>query len=219
MRKLTFAHNEFYHLHNRGVSDIKLFQDEADFARFLFLILHFQSPTAIHNISTTTNSFLRHHRFGISREKATKLETDRSVELISFSLLPQELNLLVRNIEEQYISVYMHRVLMAYGKYYNAKYNRSGHVFDGPFRAKRIKGNEELLATSSYIHNRPKTVPDYAQNNDTYPWSSYRDYVGENRFPGLLYPKVILSQFKTPASYNHFIQTSGDKELEPLADY
>jgi putative transposase len=191
-----------------------IFKDDSDFARFLFLILYFQSPTKIHNVGSSINSFLKNTKFSVGPERLKEMFKKRHLELCSFAIMPNHFHLILRNIEEGSISVYMQRVLMAYGKYFNAKYQRSGHVFDGPFRAVRIENNEQLLYTHCYVHKNPKSIPDFEHNYDNYPWSSYQDYIGENRWPELLSTKMLSDQFKSKTDLRHFTESSGAKEAD-----
>ncbi len=214
MRNMQFGHNEYYHLCGRGLDRQTLFRDTGDFLRFLFLILYLQSPAQIHNIGSSVSAFLKHGSFGVTEERKIKLTKDKSLELVSFALMPNHFHLLVRNVEEGAVSVYMHRTLMAYGKYFNTKYERFGHVFDGPFRSVHLKKNEQLLYTSSYIHKNPKSLPEFEHKYDEYPWSSYQDYTTQNRWPALLHTEILLGQFKSQANFRHFTETSVAKESE-----
>ena len=66
--------------------------------------------------------------------------------------MPNHFHLIVKEVKEGGISAYMQRVLNAYTKYYNAKHDTSGHLFQGPFRAIHIADNDQLLYVSAYIH-------------------------------------------------------------------
>jgi hypothetical protein len=215
MRSVKFAPNECYHIHGRGVLDHNIFQDEHDLSRFLFLILHFQSPTVANNVYWSTQNFLKKGTFGLGKERSGRLEEDRSIHLMAFSITKDGFHILVQNLEDQAVSVYMHRVLMAYSKYFNAKYKKRGHVFNGPFRAKHIETNPELLFTSAFIHKRPG----YNSKNKTYSnykFSSLQDYTGENRWGNLLKNKLIIDQYKSPKEYKNFVETSKTGDLGEL---
>jgi len=130
--------------------------------------------------------------------------------------MPNHFHVLIRNITDGAISVYMQRVLMAYSKYFNKKYNKTGHVFEGPFRAIHIRDDVQLLHTSAYIHRNPIELSDSKIDYKKYPWSSCPDHLVANRWQGLLLPNIVSDQFKTPASYNSFISSSTAKEHIPL---
>jgi hypothetical protein len=143
------------------------------------------------------------------------LESDRAIHLMAFSITTSGFHLLVQNMDDQAISVYMHRVLMAYSKYYNAKYKKKGHVFQGPFSAIHIETNPELLLTSAYIHKRP-LVLDKNKSYLNYKFSSFQDYTGENRWGNLLKNKLILDQYKNPRDYRNFVETNKTSGLAEI---
>lgn len=213
MRYQTFAEKEYYHVFNRGSDRKKIFIDDADYARFVFLITHLQSPIKIYNISWYTKDFLKKGRFNSKEKTISNIIKQRSVELISFALMPNHFHLLVKNNEEQVLSVYMQRILTAYSKYFNAKYQKKGHVFEGPFGAVHVSNNTQLLHTSAYIHKNPKELPDWNQNYEKYPWSSYQDYIGLNRWGDLINPGIVLEQFNNQAKYKEFVNESTAKEF------
>jgi putative transposase len=219
MRLENFAENEHYHVFGRGVNKEKIFIDERDKARFIFLITHFQSPTRIYNVSWYTESFLKKGSFNVKENKIDEILKKRNVELVAFVLMPNHFHLLVQNLDDGILSVYMHRILTAYSKYFNAKYHKKGHVFEGPFKAVHTKNNIQLLHLSAYIHKNPKEIRGWENTYEKYPYSSYQDYIGLNRWGNFLSTEIVLKQFKDQAKYRDFVTTSTAKEnLNNLQD-
>ncbi|KKQ78222.1 MAG: hypothetical protein A3A96_00860 [Candidatus Zambryskibacteria bacterium RIFCSPLOWO2_01_FULL_39_39] len=212
MRLENFATNEHYHVFGRGAKKEKIFIDDKDRARFIFLITHFQSPTKIYNISWYTESFIKNGSFSTKKDKVAEILKKRSVKLVAFVLMSNHFHLLIQNMEDAVLSVYMHRILTAYGKYFNAKYNKKGHVFEGPFKAVHTKNNTQLLHLSAYIHKNPKELSDWKDTYDKYPYSSYQDYIGSNRWGNFLSPEIILKQFTDQSKYKDFVTESLAKE-------
>ncbi len=212
MRYENFVKNEHYHLFNRGVDGKNIFIDDQDKARFIFLITHLQSPARVLNISWYTKNFIKKNSFKINDDKIQEILKGRSVELLAFAIMSNHFHLLVKNKKDDILSVYMHRVLTAYGKYFNTKYNKKGHVFEGPFGAKRIKDNNQLLHLSAYIHKNPKDIEEWKNDYEKYPWSSYQDYISSNRWNELISTDLILQQFKNQTKYKEFVLTSTAKE-------
>lgn len=213
MRYENFAPDEHYHVFGRGTGQEKIFIDEYDQIRFIFLITHFQSPIRVFNTGWYTKSFVKKGSFNVNENKTDELIKNRSVELISFALMPNHFHLLVKNLEDGVLSVYMHRVLTAYSKYFNAKYNKKGHVFEGPFKTVHVSNNTQLLHLSAYIHKNPKEIPHWENTYDKYPYSSYQDYIGLNRWGNLLSSDIVLKQFKDQTKYKDFVKNSTAKEL------
>lgn len=217
MRTLRFAPFEHYHLFNRGVNHQQIFFEERDLARFLFLILHKQSPT-----TTTTQTdyyvpeFLKHRIWSTTDTTTVKIVGTRSVELINFCLMDNHFHLTVRELKEGGASKYMQRILNAYTKYFNIKYRRTGHLFEGPFKAVHVKNNVQLLHLSAYIHRNPRDVREWRGKEEFYPWSSLGDCITKNRWGRLLSPNVILEQFgkdlvMQQRGYEKFVKTSTAK--------
>ncbi|MEX2013897.1 MAG: transposase [Parcubacteria group bacterium] len=215
MRLIRIAPGEYYHLYNRAVNKQVIFHDTGDYLRFLFLILYFQSPLAFQQLGRLVKDFVQHRVLDIGEDVIKK----RTIELVAFCIVPNHFHLLVKELEEGGIAAYMQRVLNAYSKYYNTKYEKSGHVFQGPYQFVHIEDNRQLLHVSAYIHRNSREIARWFRKEHQYPWSSYQDFIGENRWGGLLVQDIILGQFKDKDKYNHFVQTSPAKLLEGELDY
>ncbi len=211
MRTVKIIPGEYYHIYNRGVNKQKIFLDERDWIRFLFLILYFQSPINFPQIGRSISYFVKNRAFDIKKEVVDKIIKNRYVELINFCIMPNHFHLTIREIKENGVSQYMQRILTAYTKYFNTKYGRSGHLFQGPFQIVHIKNNEQLLHLSAYIHRNPRELKQWKEKEHQYPWSSYQDYIEENRWNNILKPQIILEQFSNKREYKDFIKTSGTK--------
>jgi putative transposase len=220
MRNIQISVDEYYHVYNRGAHKRIIFHDVADYARFLFLILYFQSAIGFDQVSRCVRRFVKHRVFDVDETDASQIISGRYVELISFCLMPNHFHLILREIQEGGIARYMQRVLNSYTKYYNARYKTSGHLFQGPYKAVYVEENEQLLYLSAYINRNPRKLPRWENEEQKYEWSSYQDYIGENRWGKLLSTELILGQFETADEYGKFVHTSaakmrdGDEGLE-----
>jgi putative transposase len=216
MRNIIIAPSEHYHIFNRGVTKQVIFHDTKDYYRFLFLILYFQSPIVFKNINELIPQFMQHR---VLQKLALEIIKKRTVELVAFCLMPNHFHLILKESEEGGISAYMQRVLNAYSKYYNTKYQKSGHVFQGPYRAVHVEDNEQLLHLSAYIHRNPREMVKWLNKEDQYQWSSCSDFVKENRWGNLLVPEIILEQFENREEYRKFMKTSTAKLLDGELEY
>lgn len=213
MRNINIAPGEHYHIFNRGNNKQLIFLDIRDYARFLFLVLYFQSPIVFQNLSRQIIYFVQNRAFNININ-TEEVINKRYVELVSFTLMPNHFHLCLHQIKENGIAQYMQRVLCAYTKYFNKKYKKSGHLFQGPYKAVHIKNNKQLLYLSAYIHRNQRELSQFKNKEQSYLWSSYQDYVKENRWGKLLLPNIILDQFSTKQEYNDFVKTCTAKETE-----
>lgn len=214
MRNIEISIDECYHIYNRGAHKRIIFHDTADHVRFLFLILFLQSPISFDQVSRPVHRYVKHRVFDIDEETKSQIADERYIELFSFCLMPNHFHLILREVQEGGISRYMQRVLNGYTKYYNAKYEVSGHLFQGPYKAVHIEGNDQLLYLSTYIHRNPRELPQRKNKESKYEWSSYQDYIGESRWGELLSTELILEQFKTKDEYEEFVHTSTAKATD-----
>lgn len=152
---------------------------------------------------------------GYEEEVAKK----RTIELVTFCIMPNHFHIIIKEFEEGAIAVYMQRILTAYAKYYNIKYEKSGHVFQGPYQAVHIENDRQLLYLSTYIHRNPREISRWFNKEDQYQWSSYQDFFEKNRWDRLLIPGIVLDQFKDKKEYHEFVRTSPAKVFEEELPY
>lgn len=209
--KRDISINQYYHIYNRGNDKKNIFLDERDFVRFLFLILYMQSPVVLSNIGQIITNFIKHRMFNISKDTLNKIISNRTVELIEFTIMPNHFHIIVKEIIEGGISKYMQRVQDAYTKYFNIKYGRTGHLLQGSYKNVRIKNNTQLLHLSAYIHKNPRELKRYKDKENQYPWSSYQDFINKNRWAELLKTDIIIGQFNNQNEYEEFVKTSPAK--------
>lgn len=209
MRRIKIIQGEYYHTFNRGNNKQPISNDERDRIRLLFLILYLQSPLIFYNITRQINYFVRHQVFNIPTKEIIE---NRYVELVSFTFMPNHFHLILCELKEGGISHYMQRILNGYTKYFNTKYKTSGHLFQGPFQTVHIKDDNQLLYLSAYIHRNIREIKEWTDKEHLFPWSSYQDYIGKNRWEGLLKKNIISEQFLNNEKYKLFVEKSGAKE-------
>jgi len=220
MRLIRIAPGEYYHIFNRAVNKQVIFHNTSDYFRFLFLTLYFQSPIIFQQLGRKVKEFVQSR--ALDNVEEDEIIKKRRVELVAFCIMPNHFHLIVKELDEGGIAAYMQRVLTSYSKYYNTKYQKSGHVFQGPYRAVHIADDRQLLHLSAYIHRNPREISKWFKKEDQYIWSSYQDFIDENRWGDLIMPDIVIGQFKDKAEYENFVKTSPAKikeeELEYLAE-
>ncbi|MEA1929761.1 MAG: transposase [Patescibacteria group bacterium] len=192
--------DEYYHVYNRGVLKNQIFRDQQDWVRFLFSILHFQSDLTLTNLTRPVSYFVRHSMFNTSQETIKEIVQQRKVSLVAFSLMPNHFHLLLKNHVDEGIFRYMQRLLNSHTKYFNNKYQQSGHLFQGRYKSVHIEDNDQLLHLSAYIHKH------------TGGWNSRNDYLKSNRWPCLLTPSIVTDQFNDKDEYKSFLASSVAKK-------
>jgi len=97
----------------------------------------------------------------------------------------------------------------AYTTYFNVKRDRTGHLFQGRYKAILVDIDEYAKELSSYLHLNPVRAK-IVQTPEQYDWSSYKFYIGKQRAANWLYRDFILGYFgkkilSAPKRYQHSV--------------
>jgi REP element-mobilizing transposase RayT len=94
------------------------------------------------------------------------------------------------------ISLFMCCLNNAYVAYFNRKYKRHGHLYQGRFASSIVDNDTYSLKLSAYIHNNARDIPGYAGKEEQYRYSSYGVYTGYRKeIDGLVDTEFILNHF------------------------
>ncbi|MEK7071734.1 MAG: transposase [Patescibacteria group bacterium] len=212
MRKVQFANKEYYHIFNRGVDKRDIFVDQKDLGRFFQSMSEFNTLTPTGGIYAA--SFRKNNPLRNSVSKSEKL-----ADFICYCLNPNHFHFMIQQTADRGIEKFMHRLGLGYSKYFNKKYERSGPLLQGPFKAVRIDSDEYLLHLSAYINLNNKV---HGINSLLYK-SSWEEYLEENGKidEGFCKKDIVFGQFNNIDSYKNFAEESlknikERKELEKL---
>ena len=178
-----------YHVYNRGVRKDTLFHSNSDYSRFLLLIFMLQYTEPVQNISRLNKVFSKNLDIKILDQKD---KGERLIELLAFCIMPNHFHILGNQLIEDGLAKYMQKVLTAYTMYYNKKYKKTGHAFQGKYKKVFVEDDEQLVYTSIYIH---KNSLDVGIEPFSYTWSSLQDLVGDNRWADFLNGRIIMDHY------------------------
>ena len=117
----------------------------------------------------------------------------------------------------------MRHINGAYTTYFNVKRQRSGHLFQGRYKAILVDVDEYARELSRYIHLNPLRTG-IVEKLEEYPWSSYPYYIGLEKAPAWLARTFILSYFggnvsDAQAGYREFVEAMiGQDYRSPLKE-
>jgi REP-associated tyrosine transposase len=119
------------------------------------------------------------------------------------------------------LSKIMQHINGAYTNYFNVKRKRSGHLFQGRYKAIVIEADEYAQELSRYIHLNPVRAG-MAARPEEYRWSSYLDYAGMRKRSEWLETSFILSYFgkgeESFGKYRGFVEELLGSEYESPLD-
>jgi len=116
------------------------------------------------------------------------------------------------------LSQIMRHLNGAYTTYFNVKRKRSGHLFQGRYKAILVEADEYATELSRYIHLNPLSTNIVARPEE-YQWSSYKCYTGQSRSPSWLKTDFIMKYFAANSAeasrkYRLFVEDKLGKEYE-----
>lgn len=121
------------------------------------------------------------------------------------------------------LSQIMQHINGGYAAYFNVKHRRSGHLFQGRYRAILVDVDEYAQQLSRYIHLNPVRAG-IVDRPERYPWSSYLYFVGNRKAPEWLVMDFVLSYFgekvtEAKKGYREFVNAMlGQEYSSPLDD-
>ncbi len=137
------------------------------------------------------------------------------VSLAAYCLMGNHFHLLV-TVGRFPIWRAMHRLLMRYSGYFNQKYRRVGHLFQGRFQSNVCLDDAYLVHLVLYIHNNPVRAG-LTVHAGGWPWSSHAEFCsGEGAF--LQLEGLHESTGYTPEDLRkrYIEKLSGAKSMLPL---
>ncbi len=203
-RTIKFVEGEYYHVYNRGNSKQKIFHSKYDYLRFLE-ILYFANSTEPFNT------------YNLHRTEVATLvdEKHKLVAIGAYCLMPNHFHILLTPVVEDGISKFMQKLATAYAMYYNEKYERTGSLFEGKFKAEHIGTDRYLKYIFSYIHLNPvklidpkwkeegiKNKKEVIKYLNDYEYSSYQNFLDSkvSKFE-VVNRKPFPNYFPTEASF------------------
>ena len=200
MRKHTFTTGEFYHIYNRGVDKRPIFLDERDMERFFLGVRELNNQTTIGS--------LHEHQYILKHLKSLGHFVPKLplVKFVAYAVNPNHYHFLMQPVVDKGIERFMHRLNMAYSKYFNARYQRKGRLWESVFNSKHVNSDEYLLHLSAYI-NLNHQAHALGHEVSKLARTSWGEYLGDNSNT-ICDKSIILGQFNNPREYREFAEAS-----------
>ncbi|MFA7573245.1 MAG: transposase [Lutispora sp.] len=109
--------------------------------------------------------------------------------IYGFVMMDNHYHLIIQPLDKK-LQVIMHQINNKYSKFFNGKYERVGHVFQGRYKAILVQDERQMIRLLRYVHQNPvrANICTYA---DQYEWSSDPYY--RKNIDGFINTKVVLN--------------------------
>ena len=128
------------------------------------------------------------------------------IEIHAYCIMSNHAHFILKSKYINQISFYMSKVLAEYANYYNYKWNRNGHVFQGRFKSECINDARYYWECIRYIHMNPVKAH-MTKMPEEYRYSSYKEF--KSRKSKLLHEnafKLYEDRFVGWSEYTEFHQ-------------
>ena len=230
IRKDPIVVGKIYHIYSRGVDKRNIFMGDIDMWRCLQGLCLFNDEKNSSNILWQIEKSRGEVNLKILKDYIVKENRKPIVRILAYCLMPNHYHLLVEELQEGGISRFMHKFGGGYTRYFNKKYQRSGSLFEGPFKAVLVENEIHLQYLLVYINVinpgqlvEPKLkeegirdMESIIKNADEYLFSTHQEYSGKR--DSIIINKGLLGDiFPSPEKYRDFIkQVLLDKKYQEI---
>jgi len=150
----TIEEGSYYHIYNRGINGTDIFKESRNYYYFLNLYSKFVEPIA----DTFAYCLLKNHFHFLVQIKENPARVLNPGGVTNAKTI---------NPSRQFGNLFN-----SYAQSFNKAYDRTGSLFEKPFKRKRITSDEYFIHLIYYIHYNP-THHGFVDDHTKYPYSSY----------------------------------------------
>ena len=218
MRKEPFTIGNYVHVYNRGSRKMPIVRDEADKWHFLEMLYYFNDESSMLNLLRELHESFK---FDLNSELVWPNEWEPRkpiVKILAFILMENHFHLLLKETQENGIGRFMQKLGTGMANYFNNKYQESGGLFQGSYKAKTVQEDEYLEYLSVYIQVKnafemyPGGIEKAVQEFDkayefaiNYSYGSLANFAGRMSRNSVIVEKELLGDmFPSPQKYKEF---------------
>src|SRR3989344_5696808 len=197
IRKVPLITGETYHLYTRSIAGFEIFSTAESYQRLILALNYYNGAQIQQRMSDYIKLTPK------AKEKFDNtVKNDPIVQIIAYCLMPTHIHLVVKQIKDRGISLFMSNVLNSYTRYFNTTHKRRGPLWESKFKNVLVKTDEQLLHLTRYLHLNPSSAG-LISNPEEWRYSSYDEYLG-------LSPKISICNWGgtldiIPIEYQKFV--------------
>lgn len=203
----------YVHVIKRGTRGLEIVRNENDRWRFLKLLFYLNNDN--YRNEKWENELFK-SKIPLFEWPNSWPKREKLVEVAAYTLMPNHFHLLLRELKENGVSVFMQGLCGSMTLYFNEKYNERGSLFQGIYKKRLVDTDEYLRHIAIYIMVKnsfelyPGGLDKAIRNFDrawekslNYNFSSLADY-GSNRKSSIVDKGLLNDLFPTPKKFKEF---------------
>ena len=155
-----------YHITSRSIAEFKIMNSKLEFHRMMSLIEYYRTEDS--NLPFSVKSL---------RQKRDRERGRRKVQIIAYCLMQTHVHFVLKELRDGGICDFVGKIKNGYAKYFNARHNRKGPLWEGPFVRVLVENDDQLMHVTRYIHLNPVTAY-YVDDPAKWEFSSFKEYMG-----------------------------------------
>lgn len=166
------------------------------------------SPGLLYHVIVRGNqrqkTFLTEQDYKAYLERLSKYRKKFRVTVYAYCLMPNHVHLLLESSSDP-LARFMQGVQQSYTQYFNRVHRKTGHLFQGRYKAIVCERDEYLLTLIRYIHLNPVRAS-LVRRPEHYKWSGHRGYLNlDGKGAEVLDPSGVLGLFGGRGGYRRFV--------------
>lgn len=202
MRKDVLTTGEIYHIFTRSIVNFKVFNNDNDFERMRQLIKYYKVESELRYSDFVDLSVVQKEGFNNAFNNIMG-DKDNLLQIIAYCFMPTHIHLVLKQLSEKGISIYMNNILNSYTRYFNTQHKRKGPLWESRFKSVLVKSDEQLQHLIRYLHLNPVTAK-LINKPENWSFSSYQEYL--SKVNGVMTICQFSDIFKIePLAYKKFV--------------
>lgn len=144
-----------------------------------------------------------------------RFAVQKSIAVVAYCLMPNHYHFLLRQDGTHKISEFIQAVFNSYSKAFNKRHNRTGTLFEGPFKSIHVDKRDYLVYLCRYIHRNPLEAG-LVSDLEEWPYSNYLEWIGL-RNGKLVDLAFVRDYFKSVDDYRVF--SVGEEANNKIRNY
>ncbi|MFH1093531.1 MAG: transposase [Candidatus Omnitrophota bacterium] len=196
---------EIYHVFTKSIAGFRIFTLKEEFSRIKNLLRYYQHK----HLPMKFSKFKELQRsLDVKLEEINKHE--KIVDIIAYCVMPTHIHLVLKQLTDNAISIFMNNILNSYTRYFNVKHKRKGPLWEGRFKKVRVESDEQLMHLTRYLHLNPVTSK-LVDLPEAWRMSSYSEYIDQGENAVSNFEKILDI---IPEQYKEFVADRIDYQRE-----